>query len=65
MTAAAVAKLLKITPPAATRAYRGEAIAAADNLELVEKSNACKQRRPLIGPSKALPSVNFLTRRIC
>jgi REP element-mobilizing transposase RayT len=41
MTAVAVAKLLKITPSAVTRAgYRGEAIAATNNLELVENYNA-------------------------
>jgi hypothetical protein len=34
-------KLLAISQPMATRAaYRGEAIAAADKLELVEKANA-------------------------
>ena len=41
MTAVAVSKLLKITQPAVTRAaYRDEAIAAANNLELVEAHNA-------------------------
>jgi hypothetical protein len=41
MTAVAVSRLLGISPPAATRAaYRGEAIAAADKLELVEEHNA-------------------------
>jgi putative transposase len=38
MTAVAVSKLLGISQPAVTRAaYRGEAIAAADSLELVER----------------------------
>jgi hypothetical protein len=37
MTAVAVSKLLGISQPAVTRAaYRGEAIAASDNLKLVE-----------------------------
>ena len=41
MTAVAVSKLLGISQPAVTRAaYRGEAIAAADKLELLEGSNA-------------------------
>jgi hypothetical protein len=41
IAAVAVSRLLEISPPAATRAaYRGEAIAAANNLELVEKQNA-------------------------
>jgi len=41
MTAVAVSKLLGISQPAVTRAaYRGEAIAAAGQLELVEKANA-------------------------
>jgi hypothetical protein len=47
MTAVAVSKLLKITQPAVTRAaYRDEAIAAANNQELVEEHNALKQGRP-------------------
>ena len=41
MTAVAVSKLLGISQPAVTRAaYRGEAIAAADSLELVKRENA-------------------------
>ena len=41
MTAVAVSKLRGISRPAVTRAaYRGEAIAAADSLELVERQNA-------------------------
>jgi predicted nucleotidyltransferase len=41
MTAVALSKLLGLSQPAITRAdYRGEAIAAASNLELVEKINA-------------------------
>jgi predicted transcriptional regulator len=41
ITAVAVSKLLGISQPAVTRAaYRGEAIAAAGQLELVEKANA-------------------------
>jgi REP element-mobilizing transposase RayT len=41
MTTVAVSKLLGISPSAVTRAaYRGEAIAAADDLELVESDNA-------------------------
>lgn len=41
MTAVAVSKLLAISQSAVTRAaYRGEAIAAAGQLELVEKTNA-------------------------
>jgi hypothetical protein len=41
MTAVAVSKLLGISQPAVTRAaYRGEAIAAADSLELVKRKNA-------------------------
>jgi hypothetical protein len=41
LTAVAVSRLLGISPSAATRAaYRGEAIAAANNLELVEGLNA-------------------------
>jgi hypothetical protein len=41
MTAVAVSKLLGISQSAVTRAaYRGEAIAAANNLELVEGHNA-------------------------
>jgi len=41
LTAVAVSKLLGISQPAVTRAaYRGEAIAAADSLELVERENA-------------------------
>ena len=41
MTAVAVSKLLGISQSAATRAaYRGEAIAAADSLELIERQNA-------------------------
>jgi hypothetical protein len=48
MAAVAVSKLLGISPSAATRAaYRGEAIAAANNLELVEGLNA---GAPLIHP---------------
>jgi hypothetical protein len=41
MTAVAVSKLLGISPSAVTRAaYRGEAIAAANDLELVDRLNA-------------------------
>jgi hypothetical protein len=41
MTTVTVAKLMQLTPPAVTRAaYRGEAIAATDNLDLVERKNA-------------------------
>jgi hypothetical protein len=41
MTAVAVSKLLGISQSAITRAaYRGEAIAAANSLELVERQNA-------------------------
>jgi putative transposase len=41
MTSVAVSKLLGISQPAATRAaYRGEAIAAANNLNMVEIHNA-------------------------
>ena len=41
MTAVAVSKLLGISQSAVTRAaYRGEAIAAANNLNLVETHNA-------------------------
>jgi len=41
MTSVAVSKLLGISQPAVTRAaYRGEAIAAANNLNLVETHNA-------------------------
>jgi len=41
MTAVAVSKLLGISQPAVTRAaYRGEAIAAANSLKLVESHNA-------------------------
>ena len=41
MTAVVVSKLLGISQPAVTRAaYRGEAIAAADRLELIERQNA-------------------------
>ena len=41
MAAVAVSKLLGISQPAATRAaYRGEAIAAADNLKQFEGQNA-------------------------
>jgi hypothetical protein len=41
MTAVALSKLLGLSQPAVTRAaYRGEAIAVAGNLELVEKLNA-------------------------
>ena len=41
MTAVAVSKLLGIDQSAATRAaYRGEAIVAANSLELVERQNA-------------------------
>jgi REP-associated tyrosine transposase len=41
MTAVAVSKMLGISQPAVTRAaYRGEAIAAANNLNLVEIHNA-------------------------
>jgi hypothetical protein len=41
MTAVAVPKLLEISQPAVTRAaYRGEAIAAANSLKLVESHNA-------------------------
>jgi hypothetical protein len=40
MMAAAVSKLLGISQPAVTRAaYRGEAIAVTNDLELVEKYN--------------------------
>jgi hypothetical protein len=38
MTSVAVSKWLRISQPAVTRAaYRGEAIAAANNLELLER----------------------------
>ena len=41
MTAVAVSKLLGISQPAVTRAaYRGDAIAADNNLKLIEKLNA-------------------------